>query len=256
MPSQQGRIKRQAAVGIDGARGGWFSVRLSAATDRRGRHREDAAQLQLTRTLEPVLLTAPTATAIDMPMGFATRRDRDVERVLRQALPAGARQRVFGVPVRAVVDAWPLSHERASALNRVHAGVGLSIQTWHILARMHALDRLLRAHPERTGHVTECHPELCFARLGGDCPPVKRSQAGRRWRLDCLGEHVDDPERLLARARATWPARLLASDDVLDATVLAVTRGLPPTHTEQLPAPVRCDAHGIAMAVLAPRIDT
>jgi predicted RNase H-like nuclease len=214
-----------------------------------------AVHFALRPDLDALDLRTTTRLCIDMPLGFAVDGSRPVEGVLRQALPTGARNRVFPVPVRGVIDAWPVDHETACTLNAEACGRRLPLQTWHIGARMAELDRRLRNDARWRACVAECHPELAFARLGGGTPPRKKTDAGRRWRLQVLRGGYRRPDALLRRALGAFPRTAVLADDVLDALVLAWTARLPATAVEWLPDAEPRDACGIRMAVLAPRGD-
>ena len=84
---------------------------------------------------------------------------------------------MFLAPPRAELGAT--TYDDAAARHRAHAdGLGLSVQTWNIVARIAEVDAA--ADDPR---LVEVHPELSFARLAGGALAGKRTAAGREARL-------------------------------------------------------------------------
>jgi predicted RNase H-like nuclease len=74
------------------------------------------------------------------------------------------------------------SYDDALVRHRAHAGgVGLSVQTWHIVDKIREVDAV--ADDKR---LVEVHPELSFAELAGEVLTSKHSPQGRAARLSTL----------------------------------------------------------------------
>jgi predicted RNase H-like nuclease len=164
------------ALGVDGARGGWVAVEVvgSALTARVLRwHRLPA--------ITDVLALAADVVGIDMPIGLPDRGRRAADLAAKSLLGA-AHPRVFLTPPRGVLDAT--SYEEAARLHReLTDGLGLSVQTWNIVARIHEVD-VVADDPR----LVEVHPELSFAAMGGTgALPSKKTAAGRAARLATIG---------------------------------------------------------------------
>ena len=154
--------------------------------------------------------------AVDIPIGLpagAARRAADVE---ARAVLGQQRSSVFFAPPRIVLEA--VDQPDATRLSRGAGSTGVSIQMFHVLAKVAEVDDLLRADPGAAARVVEVHPEVSFRRLAGtDALPRKRSAAGREARLAALGTWLPGvalPVPLPGRAKA---------DDCLDALACAWT---------------------------------
>ena len=212
-------------LGVDGARGHWVGALV------RG---QDVEWLVLPDVRAALAVDADVV-AIDMPIGLPEtgRRACDLE---AKRLLGAAHPRVFLAPPRDVLDC--ADHPAASSRHReLVDGAGLSIQTWHIVARMREVDDA--ADDPR---LVEVHPELSFAALARRVLGRKRTAAGRAERL--------------AELRGWLPGLDLASvpsgDDGPDALVAAWSgrRWLDGT-AQVLPAgPTPRDARGRPMRIV------
>lgn len=193
-----------AVLGVDGCPGGWVGARV-----------EDGLLTWHTGSFAELLTVPADVVAVDIPIGLppgAERRRADLE--ARAAL-GPQRSSVFFVPPRVVLEA-PTQAE-ATLLSRAAGSVGVSIQTFHILAKVAEVDALLQADPSLVDRVLEVHPEVSLRRLGGRSLPPKRTADGRRQRLDVLRGWL--PSLSLPHPR---PGRA-APDDCLDAVACAWT---------------------------------
>ncbi|HEX4697967.1 MAG TPA: DUF429 domain-containing protein [Actinomycetes bacterium] len=164
------------ALGVDGARGGWVAVEVVGSTSTArvlGWHRLPV--------IADVLALAADVVGIDMPIGLPERGRRPADLAAKSLLGA-AHPRVFLTPPRGVLDA--VDYNEAAGMHRMLTdGLGLSIQTWNIVARIREVDAV--ADDPR---LVEVHPELSFAVLrGGGALPSKKTAAGRAARLAALG---------------------------------------------------------------------
>lgn len=182
-------------LGVDGCRGGWVGALVEGR--RVSWHRF--------ATIAEALALPVAAIGVDMPVGLPStgRRGCDLE---AKALLGRAHPRVFLAPPRGVLAA--ATYEEAGRLHRkLTGGLGLSVQTWHLVPKIREVDAV--ADDTR---IVEVHPELSLAALGGAGPlPSKKTAAGRAARVAVLtgwlgDEHVGD---------------LPAGDDGLDALAVA-----------------------------------
>ena len=159
-------------LGVDGARGGWLAVLVDA--DDAG---EDVQWLRLASITQALALDVDVV-AIDMPIGLPRAGRRACDLLAKRAL-GKAHPRVFLAPPRDVLAAT--SYDDAGARHRAHAdGLGLSVQTWHIVDKIREVDAV--ADDPR---LVEVHPELSFARLAGrgageQAPPRRPRGPARR----------------------------------------------------------------------------
>jgi predicted RNase H-like nuclease len=187
------------ALGVDGARGGWVAVDVVGSTS-------TARVLRWHRlpVIADVLALPADVVGIDMPIGLPERGRRPADLAAKSLLGA-AHPRVFLTPPRGVLEAD--DYDEAARLHRMLAdGLGLSIQTWNIVARIREVDAV--ADDPR---LVEVHPELSFAVLGGGALPSKKTAAGRAARLAALDGWL----------RAATLEDVPAGDDGVDALACA-----------------------------------
>ena len=153
---------------------------------------------------------AAAACAVDVPIGLR-------EDFTPRACDVGARQllgrqasSIFLAPPRRLLGCT--SQAEASAISRAQCGRGVSIQAFHLFAKIAEVDRTLPAP------VFEAHPELAFrARAGGQDLPRKKTAEGYAARRQLLAAWTGIPAREQARL---WGSAAVP-DDLLDAAVLA-----------------------------------
>ena len=184
-----------AVLGLDGARGGWAGALLDGAAVR-----------FLTFGSVGETLTLPVAAiGIDMPIGLPDHGRRACDLAAKRLL-GRAHPRVFLAPPRGVLDA--ATYEEAGRRHReLSGGLGLSVQTWHLVPTIREVDAV--ADDPR---LVEVHPELSLAELGGAGPlPSKKTAAGRVARVALLTGWLGDG----------YVGDLPAGDDGLDALAVA-----------------------------------
>lgn len=153
-------------LGVDGCRGGWVGALVAAGT-------VDWLQLP---DVASVLAVDADAIGIDIPIGLPATGRRDCDRMAKREL-GRAHSRVFFAPPRGVLQAH--SYAEAGQLHRALAeGLGMSVQSWHLVDRIRAVDEA--ADDQR---LVEVHPELSFAALTGQVLPSKKTAEGRAARL-------------------------------------------------------------------------
>lgn len=225
----------ERVLGVDGCKGGWLGIALDGVTVRG----------YLGATIEELVAEAeadgPLAVvAVDIPIGMPDEGQRTADLEARKAV-GRLHSSVFMTPVRRTLN--ETRHEFASAINRRHAGQGMSIQAFGILPKVREVDTWLR----RTDHrVVEVHPEVSFAALAGKPLTVRKSTwAG-----------VEERRRLLRDEGIEIPANLglagmkAAVDDVLDAAAAAWTaRRVSQGKAETIPANPQEFSDGLTCAI-------
>lgn len=189
---------------------------------------------------------------VDIPMGLTDGQDRLADREARRLLGRQGSS-IFPVPVRAAVHAS--DYREACALNQAATGRKLSVQTWGIVPKMAEADRLLRHNPRLQQRLKESHPELSFLALNGWVPlrASKKTPEGQAERLDLLSRLATGASEALAAARSAHLRATVATDDLLDAMVLAVAAreafalGVP-----SVPVEPQVDAFGLKMEIVCP----
>jgi predicted RNase H-like nuclease len=231
-------------IGIDGCRAGWFCVLLDAAGRLEYRLMPDARALG-------ELAAAADSVLIDIPIGLveAGPGGRVCDRAARQQLGARAAS-VFSPPARGALAAR--SYAEALALNRKVTGRGLSLQTWGLVPKIRAIDRLLRTRTALRGVLRECHPELCFQALnnGQVMQYPKKQPAGARERLTLLERCLPGCQALYEQACGQFLRREVARDDILDALACALTAWLGGGTYRTLPDEPPQDGQDLAMEIV------
>jgi len=163
-------------LGVDGCRGGWVGALVEGS--RVSWHRF--------ATIAEALALPVAAIGVDMPIGLPAtgRRACDLE---AKSLLGRAHPRVFLAPPRGVLAA--ATYAEAGRLHReLTGGLGLSVQTWHLVPKIREVDAV--ADDPR---IVEVHPELSLAALGGAGPlPSKKTAAGRAARVALLTGWLGD----------------------------------------------------------------
>jgi predicted RNase H-like nuclease len=226
-----------AALGIDGARGGWVVARTGDPTPG-FRLLAGLADLADEIALRGALVDIP----IGLPDGVHATRACDAR---ARRLLGPRRSSVFPAPARVTLTSpdW----DSANAASRLAIGRGLPRQSWGLVPKIREVDALLHDRRGLRGRLRESHPELAFAWLGGgapmDSPKSRPEGAAERWvRLDAVWPGVSE-------VAAAWSAarRGVALDDVADALALLA---LGEAGAVPLPAEPPTDQDGRPMEIL------
>jgi predicted RNase H-like nuclease len=241
-------------IGVDGCRDGWIAAAITVS----GRTLEWSFHPRIGE----VFRAWPDAwIGIDIPIGLPSgtlsqrRRQCDLQAA---AFLGRARSSIFMTPPRSIVELYSpeASHAQVSTAAKERFGYGISIQTWHILAKVAETDdALAEIGPDRRARVVEVHPECSFHTMASIARPTaaarddrrrfdsKKTARGAGQRLAALSVWFDLPELAGAPARA-------AVDDVLDAAAVAwSTRRRALGQAELMPAPAQFDERGLAMQI-------
>ena len=231
-------LTKALVAGVDGCRAGWIYV--TAEIEGKGLRLVD---LNLVVTVTELIEATKDCQAIslDMPVGFSDDGWREADVQARRFIGA-RRSSVFPPPPRALLTAEG-DYTTLNAMAR-QIRAGLPKQTYNILAKMREVDEAMT--PELQQRIRECHPEVSFCALNGDClRHAKRSREGQEERLELLS-------RVYGSKAATWRApRGAALDDLYDAAVLAwtaarIVRG----EAKALPSAPPLDARGLRMEIV------
>lgn len=237
-------------VGIDGCRGGW--VWIGDVGDG-----WSGGVVPALERLRP-MLAGSALTLIDMPIGLldAGRAERECDREARALLGRPRASSVFRVPCRPAMQALDQGYTQACEINRRHTGVGLSLQTFNIMRKIHEVDALLRNHPGMSSIVRESHPEVCLWGLNREQSMRfnKRTIGGRRERRELLRRCSSGIEAAVDAVIVQTSRRDVAIDDAIDAAVLALAarRSVEIGRVSALPQFVPTDSAGLPMAILIP----
>lgn len=202
--------------GVDGCKGGWLSLRCRLPEQ----ETDPVLAVEASVHGEAASLVAgpspPPLTAIDIPIGLAEKGQRPCDRQAR-ALLGARRSSVFPAPLRPVLAAS--SYAEANALSRDLQGRGLSLQSFHLLAKIRQVDGLLQQNTSLRTCLLEAHPELCFRHWNGNVPldHGKATPPGRSQRLALVNSLFPGE---FERWRGQLPRRMVADDDLLDAFAL------------------------------------
>lgn len=195
-------------VGVDGCRAGWVAC-------------PSVGPVAVFESFKTLIRHYPKAKfLVDVPQGLTTELERDLERLVRQRLPAH-KSSVFSVPCRAAV--YAASYEEACLRNAEQCGKKISIQAWNICPKIREVDSALRETSSWRRKIYESHPELCFSELGnGKTLSSKKTPKGQKQRLDILRARQPQLIKAYDEAVRAFPRKLVARDDILDAMVLMV----------------------------------
>jgi predicted RNase H-like nuclease len=188
-----------SVLGVDGCRSGWIVAAL------------DPPSRLLTFAHFDSFRKIPTSglvCAVDMPVELSADfapRPCDLEARRRLGRQASS---IFLAPPQALLRFT--SHAEANAESRRVCGRGISIQAFHLFAKIREL--------QGAGSLIEAHPELAFAaRAGGRALPRKSTAEGYAARAELLSRWRGLPSRQDAQAMFGGAK----ADDILDAAVLA-----------------------------------
>lgn len=233
--------------GIDGCRGGWFSVFLSCSGMWKAALCPDLVSLwqDWQNSVSRIL--------IDIPIGFRDEgeEERSCDILARKKLGPQKGSSVFRVPCRRAV--YSSDYESANSENRRCTGKGLSKQAFNIIPKMRETDQLLRLVPEAGRIFRESHPELCFASMAKSrLNHAKKTLAGFEERLSILKAILPNAETIVEDSLNSFRRKDVARDDILDALVLAASALNGPGKTASLPEIPEYDSSGLRMEIVFP----
>jgi len=195
-------------IGMDGCKAGWAMVTLTNGSF--------ALEIVERFPFDPDAIAAGTTLVIDMPIGLSETGPRGCDQQARKVLrPRGSC--VFAVPARGAL-AFEDYHD-ANRWSKAHAGRGIVKQCWGIVPKIRELDALV--DPRHQGRIFESHPELGFLRLNNGEPLApKRKAPGKASRIKLLEQAGF---KAIGELAHSFPRKIAAPDDILDAAILALT---------------------------------
>ena len=247
-------------VGVDWAKGGWFSIAYDADGNWEAHHGSFTEIVERYSSAKLILVDIP----IGLAKGECDWRKCDLE--ARKCL--GSRwQSVFLTPPRCVVDEARKTKESAlthahfqNALTHVNKHrrekMGFSVQSWNITPMIVEVDDFLKKRKkEQNGGpaIREVHPEICFRSLDEKqiITQSKKKVEGRRQRIAVLETVESRTQAIYDDVMARYFRKDVGRDDVLDALAAAVTARLGyPDKLATLPENPPTDARGLPMEMV------
>ena len=188
---------------------------------------------------------------IDMPIGLVDKgtEPRGCDRAARGELGL-RRSSVFPAPLRGVLGCE--TYEQACALNHKRSGKKISKQTWSIVPKIKELDTFMRGNEQARKKVRESHPEVCFTMLAGGKPMEhpKKTAVGFMDRLHLIERFDPSAQDWVRQAADDYPPKQVATDDVIDAMILAIVAAGGERNLQTLPANPQVDGKGLAMEIV------
>ena len=244
-------MARSSFVGVDGCKGGWFSVGLD----------RDGFEAKVFCTFSELLDYYASAKLIlvDIPIGLPeSEGGRDCDREAREKLGRPRASSVFPTPTRPTVQQAllePCAYEEAAAREYEVVGKRISVQTFNIARKIAEVDEAIRARgPGAEPVVWEVHPELLFCALNRGKPmksPKKRTK-GRDQRLCVLLGDESRTQIIYDKTRAKFRRNVVANDDIVDALAAAVVAYYHHDQLRTLPECPPTDAKGLRMEIVYP----
>lgn len=201
-------------LGIDGCRGGWVAAILG-----------EKLSIKYFKTLEEMreLIENSDFTLIDMPMGLPSdgTSDRLCDKEARTYLKK-RKMSIFPIPSRQAI--YSNSYEESSFINKRVTGKGLSKQAYNLFPKIKEVDTFIRKDTSILSKICEGHPELSFARIyGKDMTYSKKTIEGIEERFLLLETFLSSVRRVVEEFLVEYPKKTIVTDDVLDATSLALS---------------------------------
>lgn len=223
-----------AVLGVDACRAGWVGALL----------RDRRVTLSVAATVAELLASARevaevVVVGVDIPIGLPDAGPREADRLARLELPRHRKSSVFPTPVRTAVTAP--THAEANAAHRLATGTGLSVQGFHLCAKIAEVDAWVRDGPGV--EVLEVHPEVTFTEMGAETALSKRTPEGAATRVAALRRAGVEPP-----PQRAGPGH--GGDDVLDACAVAWTaRRHLEGRSRTLPDPPEVFSDGLPAAI-------
>ena len=217
-------------VGVDWAKGGWFSIACDADGNWDAHHGSFEEIVKYYSSAELILVDVP----IGIPVG--RREGRACDKAARKKI-SGIRSSfsssVFRVPTRdAVADRMinGLQREEAHQCEKKRTTKpGINRQSWSIIPQIFEVDGVLAKLGKQGKNIREVHPEVCFWALNGKkaLQHKKDQPEGEAERIRILEARPIEPRtrEILADALVKYQGKA-APDDILDALAAAVTARL------------------------------
>ena len=231
-------------IGIDGCPIGWVSVTMKSGSFTSVDVFQNITALWEHHQKAKLLL-------IDMPIGLIDKgtEPRRCDQGARDVLGA-RRSSIFPAPVRGVLKCK--TYREACDLNQQRTGKKISKQAWNIVPKIKEVDTFIRANPAAQKKLRESHPEVCFTMLNGGVPMVhlKKGPIGFLDRLQLIQQYAPKAEPWLKQMAKKYPQKEVATDDVVDAMILAITAAVGARKLRTLPEKPEIDGQGLPMEIV------
>jgi predicted RNase H-like nuclease len=229
-------------IGVDACKKGWFAVSLDDNNDWAIGIFETIGDLWNSLQSNALIL-------IDIPIGLPDNRKRQCDVEARMLLKKRSGS-VFPVPCRQAIHAN--TYKKACRINQKILGVKLSVQTWNIAEKIREVDDLLCNDGKARRCIRESHPEICFWALEGGRPMTHYKKTGRGFaeRLNLLKRINPATEKIADFAIKGFLRKDLTGDDVLDATVMAVSATAEENGLISIPENPPRDNKGLPMEIV------
>ena len=231
-------------IGVDACKAGWFAVMLTEEGNWKVNIFPNISNLWNQSKDARLIL-------IDIPIGLReddfNKRICDIE---ARKLLKSRRSSVFPAPCRDAIYAD--TYEKASEVNAQKTGRRLSKQVWEIIPKIKQVDQLLSVNMAARSHIWEIHPEICFWALNGSQPMKfpKKKRDGYLERREILFSVYPHTKALVDDALRKYKRCEVASDDILDALVAAVTAFKGRQGLSSIPQTPEIDSKGLPMEMV------
>jgi len=231
-------------VGVDGSKGGWFAVAINDKHD---------WKVDLFTTVRELWDKYSTAELIlvDIPIGLLDNGTawRSCDLKARELLGTRCTS-VFMAPCRQAFTAK--THEEASCINKDITGKGLAIQTWSIMRKIKEVDYFLAENKSARQRIREVHPELCFWAFNNKQPVLskKKEKSGIQDRRKILQSHFSKSDEIYEYAKGKFFRNKVGIDDIIDATVVAITASRYRKGLISIPEQPQVDSTGLPMKMV------
>ena len=232
-------------VGIDGCKAGWFVVTLV---------HDMSWKVDVFSNVEQIWkkLSHATLLLIDIPIGLCDRgaKGRSCDTAARRLLGSPRASSVFTPPTRPALEFD--DRVKASEKNHFLTGRKIGVQSWAIAPKIREVDKFLRKEPEARKKIREIHPEVLFWALNnGKAMSHKKSRReGFEERLQVLRRHFSASDAVIGEALSSFPRKMVARDDILDALAAAITALSGNENHASIPEQPERDAFGLAMEMV------
>ena len=232
------------SIGTDGCPIGWVSVTMKRGAFQR---------VDVFPTIEGLWQAHQKAALllIDIPIGLITKgtQPRGCDHAARTIL-GPRRSSIFPAPLRGVLRSK--TYPEACAVNQKRSGKKISKQAWNIVPKIKEVDAFLRATPAAQSTMRESHPEVCFTMLNAGTPMAhpKKAPLGFLERLRLIQRYDANAETWLKEMGDTYSQKDVATDDVVDAMILAIAASGGARKLRTLPESPALDSHGLPMEIV------
>lgn len=246
-------MTRSEFVGVDGCKGGWFSVGFDGTGGF-----ETKVFCSFRKLLD--YYRDARLVLVDIPIGLPeSEGGRDADRCARKLLGRPRGSSVFPSPTRQTVKQAsqpPKDYWAAVRMEREVTGKGISRQAFAIAPKIAEVDEVMRDGGSAAPAVREVHPEVLFWALNGKEPLEfsKKRRQGRDERLRVLQSHEPRSPEILDMASETFLRKIVARDDIIDALAAAIVSHHYHDRLKTVPDCPPTDAKGLPMEIVYPAL--